>query len=227
MPSLTEPGELSGVAEGLRALLPAARLQLQAPALVPELRLWLLADTLGRAPLEPATINRIMEEPPYWCFCWASGQVLARLLLDEPHRVRGRTVVDLGSGSAVVALAAARAGARRVIACDLDPPARRVALLNARHNSLELEVAASLEECPDDTDLFTAADILYDRENLPLLEALHRRGEVLLADSRVRDLDPPGYRFLGARAATTWPDLDESREFGTVRLFHGPGRAGA
>ncbi len=226
MPPLTEPGELSALGGALRALLPDAELRLQAPSLVPELRLWLLADTLGGAPLEPAVINRIMEDPPYWSFCWASGQVLARLLLDEPARVRGRTVVDLGSGSAVVALAAAHAGASRVIACDLDARARSVAILNARENALMIEVAETLEECPDGTDLFTAADILYDRENMPLLETLRRRGEVLLADSRIRDLDPPGYRYLGSRAAVTWPDLDESREYGNVRLFHAAGEQG-
>ncbi|MFI5101679.1 MAG: class I SAM-dependent methyltransferase, partial [Actinomycetes bacterium] len=61
--------------------------------------------------------------PPFWAFPWAGGQALARYVLDHPDTVRGRDVLDLGTGSGIVALAAARAGARHVTAWDTDAEA--------------------------------------------------------------------------------------------------------
>ena len=223
MPLSAGDRELSRLNRILREWLPPARLCRQSSPLLPELRLWLLADTLGDSPLDEATINRLMDAPPYWSFCWASGQVLARWLLENPATVRDRTLVDLGSGCGVVALAAAQAGAARVIACDLDEHALAAVRVNARENGLVVETVQGLEECPAGPDLFTAADILYDRDNLALLSQLRQRGEVLLADSRIPELDPPGYLLRDTRRATTWPDLDEAGEFGNVRLFHACG----
>ena len=223
MPLSAGDRELSHLNRILSDWLPPARLRRQHTPLLPELPLWLLADTLGDNPLDEATINRLMEAPPYWSFCWASGQVLARWLLDHPERVAGRTLVDLGSGCGVVALAAAHAGAARVVACDLDEQALAAVRVNARENHLVVETVQGLEECPLEPDVFTAADILYDRDNLPLLCWLQQRGEVLLADSRIPELDPPGYVLRDTRRATTWPDLDEAGEFGNVRLFHACG----
>lgn len=203
----------------LRSLLPHAELTLQSPPHVPEIALWLFADLHPEEPLDGAVVNALMEEPPYWSLCWASGQVLARYLLDHPERMRGRTVVDLGAGSGVVAIAAALAGAKWVIACDLDPWARQAVEENARANGVVLETSAALEDCLGQADLVTAADILYDRDNLSLLPRLAESAQVLLADSRIPGLDPAGYRRLGVDHATTWPDLDESGEFNRVRLF--------
>jgi ribosomal protein L11 methylase PrmA len=42
-------------------------------------------------------------------------------LLDHPHIVSGREVLDVGSGSGIVAIASVKAGARKVVACDIDP----------------------------------------------------------------------------------------------------------
>ena len=52
--------------------------------------------------------------PPYWAVPWVGGQGLARYILDNPDVVRGRSVLDVGSGCGVAALAAATAGASRV-----------------------------------------------------------------------------------------------------------------
>lgn len=219
MTTVAEKVGLERLAGRLESLLPAARLDCVSLPLVPELRLWLIADTLRGEALDAATINRLMAEPPYWSFCWASGQVLARYLLDNPQLVAGRTVVDVGPGSGVVAIAAARAGARRVLACDLDPDARLACAVNARENGVELEGCFDLGPALAQADLVTAADILYDRDNLPLVARMRLAAPVLLADSRVRELDPPGYAHIGTLTATTWPDLDESQEFNRVRLF--------
>lgn len=209
----------------LRMLLPQASLKLQAPPLIPELSLWLLGDIQAGEALEPQTAAVLMDTPPYWTFCWASGQVLARWLLDHPQQVRGRTLVDVGPGSGVVALAAAVAGADRVIACDIDPQALLAVQMNAAALGLSVELSGDLDDCMQQADILTAADILYDRENLPLLDRFRQVPLVWLADSRVRDLSPPGYRQLGRFPATTWPDLDESSEFNQVTLYeyHRPG----
>src|SRR5690606_35971338 len=152
-------------------------------------------------------------------FCWASGQVLGAWLLAHPETVAGRTVVDVGSGSGVVALSAALAGAARVIACDLDPEARRAVTENAALNGLRVDTCAVLADCLPWADVLTAADILYDRDNLALLDTFRAVPRVWLADSRIPGLNPPGYRRLVEDEASTWPDLGESREYNRVRLF--------
>lgn len=197
-----------------------ANLQLTAPPLTPSIRLWLLADILAGERLDSELIHALTEAPPYWCFSWASGQVLARYLLENPSLVDGRVVVDLGAGSGIAAIAAAQAGAAAVVACDLDPEARAAAKVNAEANNVPLQVCSSLEECLCTADLVVAADVLYDRENISLLAWLQHSCEVLLADARIRDLDPPGYALVARGEAVTWPDLDESREFRGVRVFH-------
>ena len=77
----------------------------------------------------------------------------------------------------------------------------------------------SLDTALAAADLVTAADILYDRENLPLLARFQQAAQVLLADSRVPDLNPPGYQLLGQWQSCTWPDLGESSEYNGVRVF--------
>lgn len=219
MPTLPEKVELVELHGRLRALLPDTSLEVMRPPLVREIGLYLLADLQPDKSLDPAVVSALMEEPPYWSLCWASGQVLARYLLDHPRVVSGRTVVDLGAGSGIVAIAAAMAGAATVIACDLDPWAHRAVRLNAGENGVQVRLSDRLEDVLPRADLVCAADILYDRDNLPLLERLRTAPGVLLADSRIPDLNPPGYRRFGEMTATTWPDLDESREFNRVRLF--------
>jgi predicted nicotinamide N-methyase len=203
----------------LRRLLPQASLRQQAPPLIPELPLWLLGDIQSGQPLDGGTAAALMDAPPFWSFCWASGQVLARWLLDHVGQVVDRTVVDVGPGSGVVALAAVRAGARRVIACDIDPLALRAVQMNAAALGLKVELSDDLDRCLMDAEIVTAADILYDRDNLPLLDRFRQAPRVLLADSRVRNLSPSGYTRLGRFEATTWPDLEESSEFNQVTLY--------
>jgi len=204
----------------LEALVPGACLQAQAPPGIPELPLWLLGDIRSGTRLDSDCAAALMETPPYWSFCWASGQVLARWLLDRPALLQGKTVLDVGPGSGVVALAAAYAGAARVLACDIDPQALAAVQLNAASLGLTVELRDDLDACLKEADLVTAADILYDRDNLALLARFQRAPQVILADSRVRNLSAPGYRRGDVLDAVTWPDLDESREFNRVTLYH-------
>lgn len=105
----------------LRKTLRRGRVAVTRPAGCPELALYLFDPAVLDGPLSHDEAQAVVAEPAYWSFCWASGQVLARWLLRHPERVAGQTVLDFGTGSGVVAVAAAKAGAARVIACDLDP----------------------------------------------------------------------------------------------------------
>lgn len=204
----------------LRALLGDARL---AATRLPQtdLRLWLLdAENMDRA-FDAEETRRILDAPPYWCFCWASGLALARWLAERPEWVRGQRVLDFGAGSGVAGIAAARAGAAEVVACDLDPQALAACRANAALNGVELGYSADFFAEAERFDLILAADVLYDRANLPLLDAFLSRGrEALVADSRVRDFRHPRYRRLAVLDACTWPDLAEPDEFRRVSLYH-------
>lgn len=186
-----------------------------------ELRLWLIdAANMDRA-FSPEETRRILDEPPYWCFCWASGLVLARWLAERPDWVRGKRVLDFGAGSGVAAIAAAKAGAAEVVACDLDPLALAACRANAALNGVELRYLQDFFGEADRFDLILVADVLYDRANLPLLDQFLSRGrEALVADSRVRDFANPLYRRLAVLNACTWPDLAEPAEFRQVSLYH-------
>ncbi len=186
-----------------------------------DLRLWLIdGGNMDRA-FDPDETRRILEEPPYWCFCWASGLALARWFAERPEWVAGKRVLDFGAGSGVAAIAAARAGAAEVVACDLDPLALESCRANAELNGVELGYSGDFFAEADRFDLVVVADVLYDRANLPLLDHFLSRGrEALVADSRVRDFAHPQYRRLAMLEACTWPDLAEPEQFRHVSLYH-------
>jgi len=204
----------------LRAFLPGARLERAGLPLVPELDLWLINADYPVGPLPPEVARQLMEDPPYWAFCWGSGAVLARWLLDHPDSVRGRTVLDFGAGSGVVAVAAALAGARRAVACDLDGRSLQAARANAQLNGVQVETCADYFAFAGDIDLILAADVLYDRDNLAFLEKFRARApEVLVADSRVRDFREPGYERLWSQDCVAVPDLGEAEWVRHVTVY--------
>src|SRR5690242_12311060 len=86
------------------------------PPLVPEIALYLATEVTPIWQATEDSLSRGSVPPPFWAFAWAGGQALARYLLDHPDAVRGREVLDIGSGSGIVAIAAANAGAKRVVA---------------------------------------------------------------------------------------------------------------
>ncbi len=204
----------------LSALIGQARLCVS-PLPGTDLRLWLLDEQhMDRAFSQDET-RRILDEPPYWSFCWASGLALARHLAARPDWVRGKRVLDFGAGSGVAGIAAARAGALEVVACDLDPLALDACRANARLNDVTLGYSSDFFAQADRFDLILVADVLYDRANLPLLDQFLSRGrQALVADSRVRDFTHPLYRPLGVLEALTLPDLAEPHEFRRVSLYH-------
>ena len=212
----------------LRERLDFARAELTGLPGWEQLQLYLLNADYPQRELTAEQQQAVLSYPAYWAFCWASGQVLARFLRDEAGRVRHKRVLDFGSGSGVAAIAAALVGAGEVVACDLDPHARRAIALNARLNGVNIDVRPGYEDCDGEFDIILVADVLYDRENLPWLDRfLQRAATVLVADSRVRNFDYAGYRKLGEWQSTTLPDLDEFAEFGNVSIYLGGEEPGA
>ena len=128
--------------------------------------------------------------PPFWAFAWAGGQALARYVLDHPDIVAGRAVIDFASGSGIVALAAARAGAARVLAADIDPFCGAALALNAEANGLAADFTDSdLLDAPAPAwaEVILAGDICYekplaDRVMAWLGEARSQGATVLIGD---------------------------------------------
>lgn len=132
--------------------------------LVPELSLRQAAEVTALWRAAEAELEG-REATPYWAFPWAGGQALARYVLDRPELVRGKRVFDLATGSGLVALAAARAGAAAVVACDVDPLAAAAVRLNAELNGLEIAFRAGdpLSAPLPGFDVVLAGDVFYER----------------------------------------------------------------
>lgn len=163
---------------------------------------------------------RILDAPAYWAFCWASGQVMARYLTQNPEIVKGKSVLDFGSGSGVVAIAACLAGAGHVIACDNDPMSQSAIQANACLNNVEIQQLDDISKLDNSVDVVVAADVLYDRDNFPLLTLLPDLGDdILIADSRIKQFELQGYEILDRVTTTTIPDLDELKEYSDVKVY--------
>jgi len=185
-----------------------------------EIKLWLVDPVPMQRQFSQEEILAIQSYPAYWAFCWASGQVLARHILDNPELVRGKRVMDFGAGSGIVGIAAVMAGAKEVICCDIDTDALLSCEANAQLNNVAYRLHGDLFEFDEDIDLLIAADVLYDKANLPLLDVfLEKAPQVLVADSRVKNFDFPPYTAIGRQASFTVPDLDELDEFRNVNLY--------
>lgn len=137
------------------------------------------------------------QPPPFWAFAWAGGQALARHVLDDPELVSGRAVLDLATGSGLVAVAAARAGARTVTANDIDPLALAAAEANAAANGVTVQVVEGDLLGTDDREagVILAGDVFYSREMagrmLPFLRRAAARGALVLVGD-------PGRAYLPA-----------------------------
>ena len=159
-----------------------------APSHVPELRLHLADDAVALWEMTEEQLGELGLPPPFWAFAWAGGQALARYVLDHPETVRGQRVLDVASGSGLVAIAAMKADAAHAIAVDIDAFAAHAAQLNADLNAVCLETSdADPVGASTDADVILVGDLFYDRDLAPRvldwLIALQRGGKrVLIGD---------------------------------------------
>src|SRR5262249_55620833 len=114
--------------------------RLQAPPHTPELALHLADEITPIWKMTEEALEELGLPPPFWAFAWAGGQALARYILDNREFVAGRRVLDFASGSGIVGVAAARAGAAHVACADVDLFCADAAALNAEANGVSVEV---------------------------------------------------------------------------------------
>jgi predicted nicotinamide N-methyase len=198
---------------------------LAVPPLTPEIRLHLGGDVI---PLW----QKIEEEqgveglpPPYWAFAWPGGQAVARFILDHPDTVRGKSVLDFGAGSGLIAIAAAMVGAR-TSAAEIDRLAAAAIALNAEANSVDIAIRCADVIGQDGWEVLLVGDMCYER---PLAERLvawlteqTRRGvQVVIGDPGRTYFPPSGMEKLASYDIPTSLDLEdrEKRVTGVYRFM--------
>ena len=149
----------------------AANTRLQTVPHAPEISLWLADEITPLWRLTEEELGEMGLPPPFWAFAWAGGQALARWLLDHPDQVAGKRVIDLATGSGLVAVAAMKAGAASVLAADIDPFCAAAVAANAASNGVEIAFtdANLLDAPPPQADLICAGDVFYEK---PMAEAV-------------------------------------------------------
>ncbi len=160
----------------------------------PEISLYLADEATALWMKTEEELGEMGLPPPFWAFAWAGGQALARYILDNPAVVRGRRVLDVATGSGLVAIAAARAGATIVEASEIDDFALAAIGLNAAENGVTIAPrAADLVGVDEGWDVVLAGDVSYERDMAARmtdwLEALARRGALVL-------IGDPGRSYL-------------------------------
>ena len=149
----------------------AANTRLQAVPHAPEISLWLADEITPLWRLTEEELGAMGLPPPFWAFAWVGGQALARWLLDHPDQVAGKRVIDLATGSGLVAVAAMKAGAASVLAADIDPFCAAAVAANAWSNGVEIAFTEAnlLDAPPPPVDLICAGDVFYEK---PMAEAV-------------------------------------------------------
>ena len=225
--------------EGANALDPAefikANMRLAPVPSLPEIRLYLAHPGSGlRRLLEPDDDAKggAEPQPPYWAYAWAGGAVLARYILDRPSIIAGKRVLDLGAGSGLVGIAAAKAGAREVIAAEIDSNGAVALGLNAQANGVAIRIRNEdvTDGPPPAVDLVLAGDVFYAQDvgqrMMPFLERCLAAGiDVLVGDPGRAWLPRPRLCLLGEYQV---PDVggnggDEPRPSAVFALVAEPG----
>ncbi|WP_084508030.1 50S ribosomal protein L11 methyltransferase [Mesorhizobium sp. WSM3224] len=172
---------------------------------LPDIRLYLAHPGSGlQRLLEPDDESAAGPQPPYWAYAWAGGAVLARYVLDRPSIVAGKRVLDLGAGSGLVGIAAAKAGAREVIAAEIDRNGVVALRLNAEANDVAIHICDEGVTAgpPPAVDLVLAGDVFYAQDvgqrMIPFLDRCLSDGiEVLVGDPGRAWLPRSRLRLLG------------------------------
>lgn len=175
-----------------------ANTKILSPPHVPELRLHLADDAVALWEMTEEKLGEIGLPPPFWAFAWAGGQALARYVLDHREMVAGKTVIDVASGSGLVAIAAMKGGAASAVAIDIDPFCAPAARLNADLNSVTLSTSDTDPiGAPTGAEVILVGDLFYDRDIaarlLAWLQILHGEGRTVLVGD-------PGRTYLPKHA---------------------------
>ena len=203
-----------------------ANTEIAHPPACPEIRLWMATEVTPLWEATEATLECANLPPPYWAFCWAGGQALARHVLNTPALASGKRVLDFAAGCGVGAIAAARGWAARAEAAEIDPFAAAAIGLNAALNGVPVEVLCDDivgAECR--WDVVLAGDVCYERpmtEHIwPWLRRLAAAGAtVLMADPGRAYLPKHGLLEVARYTVATSLELEDctQREVAVYRI---------
>ena len=193
-----------------------ANTRFQAVPHTPEISLWLADEVTPIWRMTEEALGAIGLPPPFWAFAWAGGQGLARWLLDNPHEVAGKRVLDFAAGSGLVGIAAMKAGATEALCADIDPFCGAAVALNAaaNHVSLAFTAADLLDAPPPEVDVICAGDVCYEEPMagrvLDWLARARRNGtRVLIGDPHRTYFPRSGLDFLAEYQVPTTRELED------------------
>ena len=183
---------------------------------VPGLRLH-LGDDVTAVWHRTGEFLRLADPPlPYWAFAWSGGLGIARHLVDHPEEIAGRSVVDVGTGSGLCAIVAARLGAGSVQGIDIDPFAAAAVELNARANRVRVGFSGRdlLDEPPPQCDVLLAGDVSYEgpmaERMIAWLRAAATSGTSVLIGDPGRAYLADGLERLARYRVRTSREIEES-----------------
>lgn len=191
--------------------------QLHEPPLIPEIRLHLASEIVPIWQMTEEELEKSGLPPPFWAFAWAGGQALARYILDNPEIVRGQRVLDFGSGSGLIAIAAMKAGAAMALAADIDAFAAAAIALNAETNNVVIAAATDdlVGTANRGWDIVLVGDMCYEGPLAARIETWLRKlaGEgttVLIGDPGRTYLPKSGLEKLVSYAVKTTRELEDT-----------------
>ena len=194
-----------------------ANTRLQSVPHAPEISLWLADEVTPIWRLTEEELGELGLPPPFWAFAWAGGQGLARWLLDNPHEVAGKRVLDFAAGSGLVGIAAMKAGAASALCADIDPFCAAAVTLNAEASHVALAFTGDdlLAAPPPDVDVICAGDVFYEKPMagrvLAWLTAASDRGTRVLVGDPLRSYFPKnGFQLLAEYEVPTTRELEDS-----------------
>jgi len=215
--------QLQQLEQRLRETLPSAKLEIRSIPDSFDIRLALINEDFPTGPLDQQTMRNVMNSPAYWAFCWGSGVAAASWIKENGAFFKGKTILDIGSGSGIVAIAASLAGAELVFACDIDADARAATKFNAQLNGRKLTIIDNINSFNAETkipDIVLLSDVLYDKSNLSLLDhPIIVKSSSLVFDSRIKNLCDASFENFATRCSCTIPNLGEFDEFREVSIF--------
>lgn len=187
------------------------------PPLVPEIILRLAEESMPIWQKTEDDLGELNIAPPFWAFAWAGGQALARYIIDHPKICRDRRVLDLGSGSGLVAIAACLTGARTVIAADIDKLALAACRVNAAANGVSFATVGDdlLASLPREFDVVLVGDLYYERATADRVSAYielakANGAEVFIGDPQRSYFPRDRYRHVAEFAVPVTRDLEDA-----------------
>jgi len=193
-----------------------ANTRLQPVPHAPEISLWLADEITPIWRLTEEELGELGLPPPFWAFAWAGGQALSRYLLDHPHEVAGKRVLDFAAGSGLVGVAAMRAGAAYVLCADIDPFCQAATAANAQANGVTLDFTDRnlLDGPPPEVEVICAGDICYEKPMTEavlawLAQARAQGARVLIGDPGRTYFPRTGLEFLAEYRVPTTRELED------------------